>query len=160
MNMTLEETLEEIDQMPRFTKVLPTKFVVITVAAMFIVVQAAFLMVDYTDNYSWQATGMILSTNFAAIWLAVSLISQIERIERRASTIYRPEILKFANWFYSLMEKIKESSSGNPEKQIEDLAPVVVKVLERYHSNKTRIERLDSIEDDEVFMSAMEEVIR
>lgn len=154
----LDDTFQLIDSLEA-KKVLPTSTIIAVVISMFLAVQIVFVIVNYKEEYLWQAIGMIVSTNFAAVWLTIRGNQQVEDMQRKAKTVYRPEVLKFVHWSHSLMTEIS-AEINEPEKKIEELAPIMAKVLDRYYTNKDRLERLSKIEDEEVFMSAMEEVIR
>lgn len=157
--MTLDQEYTAIDKLEA-TKVLPTKTIVGVILAMFIGVQAIFIIFKPSDEAMWQATGMIVSTNFAAVWLTVRGNQQIEDVQETAKSVYRPEILKFVNWQYALFRTMAKEIDDEPEDLIEDLSPVVAKILVRYAKEKRRLERLSKIDDDEVFMDAVKEMTR
>lgn len=157
--MTLDQDYSAIDKLES-VKVLPTKTIVGVIIAMFVAVQAIFIFFAPSDEAIWQATGMIVSTNFAAVWLTIRGNQQIEDVQSAAKRVYRPEIMKFVNWLYMLFRTVGKDIDEEPEDLIEDLAPIVSKILIRYAKEKRRLERLEAIEDDEVFMTAVQEMIR
>ena len=153
--------MDEIDKLSiSEDKVLRTSQLVSVIVTMFIVVQIFFILIPYNENWTWQFIGMIVSTNFAAVWLTIRGNQQIEDVRDSAKAVYRTEILKFVNWLYSLMNAMKESTDDDPEVMIDELAPLFSKALVRYYKIKHRIDKLVEIDDDEIFVEAFEEFVR
>jgi len=153
--------IDEVDRLHSTEeKVLRTSMLITVILTMFILVQIFFILVPYNKTLSWQFLGMIVSTNFAAVWLTIRGNQQIDDVRNSAKQVYRPEILKFVNWAYSLMNKMRETSDEDPEVMIEELAPSISKVLVRYYRIKHRIDKMVDIEDDEIFVEAFEEFVR
>jgi len=141
-------------------EVLRTRFIVTVIVTMFFAVQIFFLVVNYSEILLWQFIGMIVSTNFAAVWLTIRGNKQIEDVRANAKMVYRPSILKFVHWLYELFEEMKNQGVEDPEEMISDIAPDLAAIIARYHKNKARINRMAKIEDDNIFNEAYEEFVK
>ena len=136
-----------------------SKQLIWTVFGLFAVIQAVFLVVRPSDEVQWQILGWVLSTNFAAVLLAIIGNIEVEKARNLSQKIYTTEMIETIGLFTSLKLALDDASDEDYEDELKEVAPYLLKILRRYTTQKAKLEKVANIEKDEVFMSAMEEVI-
>jgi hypothetical protein len=137
-----------------------SKQLIWTVVGLFAIMQVVFLVVKPSTEVQWQILGWVLSTNIAAVLLAIIGNIEVEKARNLSQKIYTAEMIETIGLFTTLKLAIDESSSEDYEEDLKEVAPYLIKILRRYTTQKAKLEKLAEIESDEVFMSAMEEVIQ
>jgi hypothetical protein len=156
MKMTdLKNTIEKANQ-----GFISTKSILVIMVAIFIGVQLAFLVFASSDEMTWQISGWILSTNIAAVWLGVLGNMQVERARAASQVVYSADLLETLHWLTKLKLAVEKENEADIEidEQINAIAPTLSKVIFRYYKLRDKIDRLAKIKNDEVFISAIEEV--
>ena len=128
------------------------------VIGLFIVTQITFLVVTPSAEIEWNIAGWILSTNIAAVILTIIGNREVEKARALSQKVYTPELTE-AVIFAGKIKTAIDEELGNKDEDLIDIAPDLAIILKRIIENKTRIRRLKNIKNDEVFMSAVEEVI-
>ena len=136
-----------------------SKQLIWTVIGLFAVIQAVFLVVRPSDEVQWQILGWVLSTNIAAVFLAIIGNIEVEKARNLSQKIYTAEMIETIGLFTSLKLALDEASDEDYEDELKEVAPYLLKILRRYTTQKAKLEKVANIKKDEVFMSAMEEVI-
>ncbi len=129
------------------------------VVGLFVVTQITFLVVTPSEVIEWNIAGWILSTNIAAVILTIIGNREVEKARDLSQKIYTPELTE-AVIFAGKLKTAIDTEMSTQDDEIIDVAPALAVIIKRIIENKTRIEKLKNIKDDEVFMSAVEEVTR
>jgi hypothetical protein len=129
------------------------------VIGLFVVTQITFLVVTPSEVIEWNIAGWILSTNIAAVILTIIGNREVEKARALSQKVYTPELTE-AVIFAGKLKTAIDAEMSTQDDDIIDVAPALAVIIKRIIENKTRLEKLKNIKDDEVFMSAVEEVTR
>lgn len=156
--MTMTDLRNSIDKANQ--GFLSTKAILVIMIAIFLGVQIAFLVFTSSEEMKWQISGWILSTNIAAVWLGVLGNMQVERAREASRVVYSPDLIETLHWLTQLKLQVEKENEGeiSVSEQIDAIAPTLSKVIFRYYNLRDKMTKLSKIKDDEVFISAMEEV--
>lgn len=129
------------------------------VIGLFVVTQITFLVVTPSEVIEWNIAGWILSTNIAAVILTIIGNREVEKARDLSQKIYTPELTE-AVIFAGKLKTAIDTEMNSQDDELIDVAPALAVIIKRIIENKTRLQKLKNIKDDEVFMSAVEEVTR
>lgn len=136
-----------------------SKQLIWTVVGLFAAIQIVFLVIRPSNEVQWQILGWVLSTNIAAVLLAIIGNIEVEKARTLSQKIYTAEMIETIGLFTSLKLAMDNASNEDYEDELKEVAPYLLKILRRYTNQKAKLEKVANIKNDEVFMSAMEEVI-